>query len=941
MAGALLERDQELATLRARLDDARDGRGGLIVLEGQAGAGKSALIQALRGEARAADVRTCVAVGGELERDFPFGVVRQLLEPVVVSLDEHDRRLLLSGAASGAASLLGAGTAAETGSDGSFTTLHGLYWFVANLAEEAPLVLLVDDAHWSDEPSLRFLDYLSRRAPELSLLVVVAARPSEPGASQGLLNALAETAGADIVRPVRLSGEAVRRLVCEGLGFDPGDAVVAGAEQATAGNPLLLRELVRTIAAEGRAPTPATVSETVPASVVRSVSRRLARLAPASRQTARGLALLGPYIDGGVLAATTGQDQAAVLEGLQALQAVELVEGEPPRYVHPLVRAAVVQGIDAAERVAMHRAAAAHVRQRGGDLDELLLHVLAVPAIGERWAIDALRQGARRALREGAGSAAVKRLRRAREEASTLGMALDEIELELGSALLGDGDADALLHLEAAVACADDAIAAEALRIVLGSGYYHEPAVLVALIDRAEAVCERLEAAGRTVPADRLQAQIYAMLVQSPELTPRRLQMLASPPAGPPTDIAALLAFESCNRGGTRDEVAAWIARVLVASPLSDLEKLEQPLAFYAMEPALGIDRLEGWESAFRAGEAVARRNGSRLATAFLNFMTADWALTVGSVASAEARARAAFEHFASYGETTLLAALRGTLISALVRRGRLDEAQELGAQMPPDDELAMLYSGLFAFNRRAELHMAQRRPQDAVSELRQLDGVVRAFGWERFCQGYGRQLLARALVFSGEREEGLALARSEVQAGERRAIPGAHAQALISLGHAVDGDEALEAFAAAVEVATAGASPWVRATATFELGAALRRDGRRTDARRHLTVARDLAQRTDSTLLVDAAAAELLVAGGRPRRTRVSGVEALTASERRVAEHAAAGMSNREIAEALFVTRKTVELHLGNTFGKLGIRSRTQIAGILAGDEDPGTAAR
>jgi DNA-binding CsgD family transcriptional regulator len=277
-------------------------------------------------------------------------------------------------------------------------------------------------------------------------------------------------------------------------------------------------------------------------------------------------------------------------------------------------------------------------------------------------------------------------------------------------------------------------------------------------------------------------------------------------------------------------------------------------------------------------------------------------------------------------------------MISALVRRGRLEDAEALGAEMPPDDELSRLYSGLFAFNRRAELYMAQRRARDAVAELRRLDAVVRAFGWERFCQGYGRQLLARALVFSGEREEGLALARSEVASADARAIPGARAQALISLGHAVDGAEALEAFTAAAEVAAAGASLWVRATAAFELGAALRRDGRRTDARRLLTDARDLAQRTDSTLLVDAASAELLVAGGRPRRTRVSGVEALTASERRVAEHAAAGMSNREIAEALFVTRKTVELHLGNTFGKLGIRSRTEIAGILAGDEDPGT---
>ncbi len=908
-----------------------------MLLEGPAGTGKSSLILALRDEARAAAVQVCVAIGGELEREFPFGLVRQLLDPVLLGRDEAGRAALLTGAAAAAAAVRGSGSATQTGADGPFTTLHGLYWFVANLCDEAPLALLVDDAHWGDESSLRFLEFLARRAPEMPLLIIVAARPNEPGAPQDLLNALSETAGADIVRPGALTADGARAFVIDGLGFDPGADVTEAATAATGGNPLLLRELVRDLARDNhRAPTAQAVRDAVPSTVVRSVSRRLERLGPADRSTAKALALMGRQAETGLLAATTGLDAASVMAALEALRDLELVEGDPVRYVHPLVRAAVVESIAAPERIGLHLAAIVALRTRAADSDELIGHVLAVPAVGEPWVVDALRAAARRALSEGAPTAAVHRLRRAHSESTALGLPSDATELELGSALISEGEATAMVHLEAAAQSDDDAIAAEALRIVLGSGYYHDTETLDRLLGRAEAVATRLEAAGRPVPADRLQSQIYAMLVQRPWFTPRRRELLAATSADPPPDVAALLAFESFNRGDPSAEVAHWVDYVLAADPLSTLEQLEQPLAFYAMEPALGLDRLGGWEEKFAASEAIVRRTGSRLAAAFLNFMTADWALTTGSAASAEARARLAIDHFAGYGETTLLAALRGTLMAALIRLGRLQEADAIAGQIPPDEEISSLYSGLFAFNRRAELRLAQRRPGEAVAELRKHAVLVSDFGWDCFCQGYARQLLPRALVLDGQREEGLALAEEEVARARARGIPGAEAQALISLGHAVESSRSLEAFAAAHDTAVNGASSWVQALAAYELGAASRRAGHRTDARRHLTVARDLAERIDATLLADQAVEELVIAGGRPRRVRSVGVDSLTPAERRVAEHAAAGMSNREIAETLFVTRKTVELHLGNTFGKLGIRSRTQLAGILGGEPPP-----
>jgi DNA-binding NarL/FixJ family response regulator len=939
MTGALLERDRELTMLRARLADAQSGRGAVVMLDGPAGSGKSALLRAVRDVARDGGLRVGVAVGGELERDFPFGIARQLLEPLLAGLTPGGRTQLLSGAAGGAAMVLGAAGSPplEGGGDALFTVLHGLYWLVANLAETTPLALLVDDAHWGDETSLRFLEFLARRAPELPVLVLIAARPAEPGAPQGLLDALAETAGADVVHPAPLSVTAVRTLVREGVGgVDPQPAVADAAHATTGGNPLLLRELIRALAADGGPPTVAGVRRALPSSVVRSVSLRLARLAPEERRLAQALSLVGRFAETELIAAVAGLDPSAVLSGLQALRALELIAGDPPGFVHPLVRAAIAEDIDAGEQVVMHRAAADHLRRHDGDLDQLLLHVLAAGPIGEPWAVSALRRGARQALAEGAGAAAVTRLRRARGEAVALGIPLDELELELGVALVGEGDPGCLVHLEAAVASARDDIAAEALRVTLGSGLYSDVANLARLADRGEEVMQRTRR-GPAISQVRLEPQVFAVLVQSPLLTERRMRMLASATrAAPGWELATLLAIEGFNQQEPAARTAALCDRVLAAGPFAEVSRIEQPLAMYALETAMALDRVEGWPAAIATAEGVARRSGSRLAHAFVAFIHAEWNVARGSVASAEARARSALEHFVGYGETTTVAGVRGALTAALVRRGRLEEAEAILADAPADDELSETYSGLFVFPRRAELRMAQRRPVDAVADLERLAELVGDYRWHRWVQGYHRPLHARALIAVGRREEGRELAEAEVVWAETQRIAGAHAQALIALAQALDPAAALEALEAALRVA-AGASDEVGALAAYAFGAALRRAGKRTDARRELTAARELATRIDGMLLAEAATAELIVAGGRPRRVRAAGVESLTPSERRVAEHAAAGLSNREIAETLFVTRKTVELHLGNVFGKLSIRSRTQIAGILDGREDPG----
>ena len=185
----------------------------------------------------------------------------------------------------------------------------------------------------------------------------------------------------------------------------------------------------------------------------------------------------------------------------------------------------------------------------------------------------------------------------------------------------------------------------------------------------------------------------------------------------------------------------------------------------------------------------------------------------------------------------------------------------------------------------------------------------------------------ARALIAAGRVDEGREKAERELVASRARGVASYESQALLALA---SDDGSLDMLEEAARVAERAPSPRIRAEAEFELGAALRRAGKRADARGALALARDLATRTDATALANRAAEELIVAGGRPRRVAVEGAAALTPAERRTAEHAARGLSNREIAETLFVTRKTVEFTLGNVYAKLGIRSRTQLAEAL-----------
>ncbi|MGH3993508.1 MAG: AAA family ATPase, partial [Pseudonocardiaceae bacterium] len=249
----LLDRERELAEIVERLESARAGSGSAMLVEGPGGIGKTELLLASERAARQRGMIVAGARGAELEREFAFGVVRQLFEPAVSG---SAGPALLEGAAALAAPVFelpsggpGGGAVAER----SFAVLHGLYWLCANLADRAPLLLAVDDVHWSDPASLELVSYLARRVGELPIALLVATRPGQE-AVEGLLEELRADPRAGVVRPSALGSNAVAELVRVVTGQEPDAAFLEACRAATEGNPFLVRELVREVGERGIVP---------------------------------------------------------------------------------------------------------------------------------------------------------------------------------------------------------------------------------------------------------------------------------------------------------------------------------------------------------------------------------------------------------------------------------------------------------------------------------------------------------------------------------------------------------------------------------------------------------------------------------------------------------------------------------------------------------------
>jgi DNA-binding CsgD family transcriptional regulator len=950
----LLERDSELARLATALEEAQRSRGTVILVEGEPGLGKSSLLHAGGDLAAQAGFEVLRARGSELERDFPLGVAVQLFEARVRAADDGERADIFAGSARLAAPLFAGESplaamdqpAPGSGAAADFPLLHGLHWLASNLAERRPLALVVDDAHWSDRLSLRFLLYLAERIGELPVVVLAAARPREPGAEQELLAELTRHPAALLLEPGALSRDAVGRLAAGWFATErpPQRGFVEACHQVTGGNPLLVRELMAALGEERVPPVDASVPrvhEIGPEPVSRAIYLALRRLGPEPTALARAVAILDDGAEYVAAAELADLDLHEAARAAGALEAAGLFadSGNTLAFAHPILRAAVYEELTPSERAHAHHLAARILGEQG-PLERVAAHLIASRPSRDPWAVVTLRRAAAEAGKRGAPDAAVRYLERAIAEPPADDQ-LPDVLLDLARVQAAAGLPGAPERFERALTVVDDPERRAAILLDLGRTLYAHGRFQ----DAADAFRRGLDEAADGVGELRLELEsgFASAALWVPGWGARALERLAPLIAadreprtlGERVVLANLAGLEMmrCEDHRRAVELArrAWGGGAFLAVATADNPALSAITG--ALIPS---DALEEATAVATAALEDARRRGSILAFATASYLRAAAHLRTGRLDDAIADAEQALEG-RRFGWEAYAAAAMWILALALIERGEIQRAAEI-LETPPEVEQRLSGHAIHAtlLHARGSVALARGDAARALEYFRRAGDVsVNVLGNRNPALLAWQSSAALALARLGDRDAAIELVDEELAAARRYGAPRAIGAALRVRGLVEGGAGSVSYLEEACETLEGSGAQLELAHALVDVGTALRRTGKRAASREPLTRGLDVADRCRAAALAGRAREELVAAGARPRRARLSGPASLTPSERRVAAMAAEGLTNREIAEALFVTRKAVEYHMGNVFRKLDVSARSQLAGALA-EESP-----
>ena len=940
----LLERDAELARLSDAFERAGRGEGSLTLVEGAPGVGKSRLLEAAGALAAPEGMEVLKATGRELESDFPFGVALQLFESRLARAGMDERARLLSGPTRLATPLFAReGPWAGPSGGQAFPLLHGLYWLSANLAEERPLILCVDDAHWADELTLRFILYTAHRIGEHGIAVVLARRSGERGPRSDLLTEIASHPATTILRLRPLSERAVTEFLRASLFPQAEEEFCRACFEATKGNPFLLHKLAMELASREVEPSSdaaGEIAEIGPEAVANAILLRVRGMGPAAPELARAVAVLGDECElrhAGALASLPTEEAVRLADELMGADV--LLRAERLAFVHPIVRAAVHAERSPSDRAQAHRRAAELLREEHHPPERIAAHLMLARRSGDRWAVDALCDAAERALDRGSPHAAVRYLRRALEEPPASDQR-GRVMLDLGRAEAIAGASEAVGRLTQATELIDDRrerarTALEIGRILYARGRHRESA---ATFRRGLADLEELD------PELQLQLQAAYSTVARLGLPLEDRDLGAFPPSVLGGDagktaaervLLAHLAFERALIGEPREQVRSLALRSFGHGDLLAEETCDG-IGYYLAAFALTVaEDLQAAELVLAAAVDDARRRGSVLGFATASHFRALAVARRGRMPDAAADIENALSA-ERYGWRLAAPAAHAILAEAMVERGELDTALEQLRLTGGGDETGWDLSGFPDdpanpfLPIRARLRLLQNRPKEALDDFLECGRRQEAVGALNPAVIPWRSGAALASAGLGDVSEARRLLEEELRLARAFGAPGTIGRVLRAYGTVERGAASLEALQEAVEVLDTSQAALERARALVDYGAALRRSNRRREAREPLRAGLDLAERCGSALLARRGAAELAAAGGRRRRA-LSGIDSLSPREREVARLAADGLSNREIAEALFVTVKTVEWHLRHAFEKLGIDSRRRLPAMLA----------
>ena len=933
---ALRGRATETQVLAEALDGAVSGRAAVVLIEGEAGIGKTRLLDQALADAASQGMQVAAARAVELEQTRPFGLVASAFGCARDSWDP--RRAAIAG-------LLAAGTGGELGPI-TVTSDPGLRFRVvdalADLAEElaltGPMVIGVDDLQWADPSSLLTLGTLSRRLAGLPVVLIGCLRPSPRVAELDRLAAAVEVGGGRHMALRALADQAVVELVTEMVAAEPGPALLAGISGA-AGNPLFVTELLGALAQEGAIRTSAGRAEvaviTLPPTLRLTILHRLSFLPGDALHALRAASILGSRFTLTDLAAVTGRSALELSVTLAEAVRAHVIEddGTALRFRHDLIRDAIYDDIPLSVRHALHREAGQRLAESGAP---------AMPVAEQ------LSRGASKG-----DAAAIGWLTRAAREAVASSP-------EIAAELLGQ----AIGLMEGQDPGRDRALAEQADSLMLAGRIPEAQAACRALLDRDHD--QSVEGAARMCLG---RALLAGGLVRDGL---RELEQAARSPLLTAAQRAGALAWAGFARfslGDLGGAAAAAGQATSAASRVDDCVTISiamTTLARVCESRGQFGGALEIIDDAVRRADESHGRQGHRYP---VNTARGHILIELGRPVEGRTALETGQRISEELGVRWPLASYEAYLGVERFASGEWDDAvAELEASLELAAEIGETYSRIYAYNVLSliALHRndLRRAEESAAAAARELAGtgpryrahwvmwvrallleaggqsaealVTLARCWDQCVSSglaqeypvFGADLIRLALAH-GEPGRAREVAAAVTEMADKDTVPCLAGAALRCQGLVEHDADALRA---AVAVYARGSRPLELALASEEAGTILAREGMQDQGRPLLDRAIEIYERLGAVRDVARAESLLREAGIRrgrrgPRARPRIGWASLTPTEHTVAGLVAEGLSNPQIGERLYVSRRTVQAHLAHVFAKLDIATRAQLA--------------
>ncbi|MGW1194721.1 ATP-binding protein [Streptomyces sp. NPDC002536] len=908
MIPLLFDRQHELDLITAAMEGAEQGAGSLVVVTGGVGNGKTALLRALPAAAERRGMQVLTASGAVLERDFPLGVVSQLLDSLL------------------------AGTPADPLCDPSGPERHGeLLSLVAERSARTPLLMLVDDLQWADTPSLRWLGLLAKRLGGLHVAVAATVREGDPGADEPRVHDITDRA-AHVVRPGPLTPASTAALVADRFGRAGDFAYVTACHEATGGNPMFLTATLAALAGTGE--PVAARAHTVREPGLASLRERLAvalRSQPAPvRELAKALAVLDEAADpelAGRLAGLDGTGREEAVRGLRRLGL--LADGPGLRFVHRAVRDAVEESMTPAEQEDIHVYAALLLHSAGHSAELAATQLLAATSCHDTWAVEVLRAGATTAVRRGAPRDAARYLRRALLGSAPAGPDRAALLVELATVERAFDPQAAMRHLSQALlllpTAAQRALAAARIPPSLLGGC--PPPVVDAVVKLAAELGDpgALRGTERQM-ALRMEARARHVAVAGPEelvLSADRLRTLGPVPrldtAAERELVTVLLHGATLTQRMTAAEVAPLANRVLQYEPAAPGHvHTALPLLAHVLVAADSVEAVGCW---LETARERARRENATVPHAVISLELAHVLLAQGRLEEARARAEEALDlgiaDWATLQAMTAIVLVTLQTRDAELSRRLLSHRREGDGHGYRPSSLQLIRGSNAAA--RGDLPTALEYFLDWGRSAERADWCNPAvFPWRSWAAGLHYRL--------GRQDHAHDLVDEEYERAVAWGTPVAIGRAQRVKGAVTEGERGIELLRESAATLEHSVNAMERARTALLLGRRLQAADRPAEAEVRLRQARDQALACGAPWIVERARRELhTMASG---QTSLA-VEALTRTERRVAGLAAHGASNKDIAEQLEVSSRAVEKHLTRAYRKLQVAGRAELAAV------------